>query len=262
MTIVLHKFHNVPEVIKLCDRLTFSSPFLWLSFTLSLNLSLYFSASFSVSVFSHPHVSLFFLFSLFSSCRLAKKSFTGYLRSLQLMPGKHQQDVTKLPLEAFAISLGLGMTPEVPIAPQGKEEREEVREKKNVNRLVCLCVCVCVCLSVCLSVYLAVFKSHFMSARQSIYLSGWLFPWLPICLSLSISLSLSVSLSLSLYLCLYLCLSISVSVCLSISVSLSLSSSLYLYLSFRQLIDKLRNCLFIFFFNEQKPKYMSKLFLL
>ena len=64
------------------------------------------------------------------------------------MPGKHQQDVTKLPLEAFAISLGLGMTPEVPIAPQGKEEREEVREKKNVNRLVRP--------SFCLSVYLSV----------------------------------------------------------------------------------------------------------
>ena len=66
--------------------------------------------------------------------RLAKKSFTGYLRSLQLLPGKLQQDVTKLPLDAFAISLGLGMTPEAPVAPQGAEEREGVREKKNVNR--------------------------------------------------------------------------------------------------------------------------------
>ena len=66
--------------------------------------------------------------------RLAKKSFTGYLRSLQLLPGKLQQDVTKLPLDAFAISLGLGMTPEAPVAPQGAEEREGVREKKNINR--------------------------------------------------------------------------------------------------------------------------------
>lgn len=65
---------------------------------------------------------------------LAKKSFTGYLRSLQLLPGKSQQDISKLPLDAFAISLGLGMTPEAPTAPQGEEERGEVREKKNVNR--------------------------------------------------------------------------------------------------------------------------------
>ena len=70
----------------------------------------------------------------FLGCSLAKKSFTGYLRSLQLLPGKSQQDISKLPLDAFAISLGLGMTPEAPVAPQGEEERGEVREKKNVNR--------------------------------------------------------------------------------------------------------------------------------
>jgi ATP-dependent RNA helicase DDX10/DBP4 len=69
-------------------------------------------------------------------CRiLAKKAFTGYLRSLQLLPNPEQQpDVSKLPLEAFALSLGLPMTPEVPILSPGKEEREDIRKKKNVNR--------------------------------------------------------------------------------------------------------------------------------
>lgn len=85
-----------------------------------------------------PSTTLFHLFYLYSYTffphSLAKKSFTGYLRSLQLLPGKQQQDISKLPLDAFAVSLGLGMTPELPVAPQGTEEREDVREKKNVNR--------------------------------------------------------------------------------------------------------------------------------
>ena len=77
-------------------------------------------------------------------CRiLAKKAFTSYIRSLLLMPGLLQQqmgmDVAKLPLDDFAISLGLPFTPELP-ALTGPTDREEVREKKNVNRYVCLSI--------------------------------------------------------------------------------------------------------------------------
>lgn len=88
----------------------------------------------SLHVCNYYYLPSFIPFLITLNLRLAKKSFTGYLRSLQLLPGKLQQDVTKLPLDAFAISLGLGMTPEPPVAPQGAEEREGVREKKNVNR--------------------------------------------------------------------------------------------------------------------------------
>ena len=68
-------------------------------------------------------------------CRvLAKKAFVSYIRSLQLTPGQQAGvDLSKLPLDDFAASLGLPFTPEVS-AMTGTAEREEVREKKNVNR--------------------------------------------------------------------------------------------------------------------------------
>ena len=70
---------------------------------------------------------------------LAKKAFTSYLRSLQLLPGlcKHE-DITKLPLNEFSCSLGLPFTPELPfVGSSGNEtERVEIKEKKNVNRFV------------------------------------------------------------------------------------------------------------------------------
>ncbi len=66
----------------------------------------------------------------------AKKAFTGYLRSLQMLPLYPLRDLKSLPLDDFASSLGLPFTPEVPIlsGSQVEEVRDELREKKNVNR--------------------------------------------------------------------------------------------------------------------------------
>lgn len=68
----------------------------------------------------------------------AKKAFVGYLRSLQLLPHYPLKDVSSLPLDAFAVSLGLAFTPDLPFADKSSkeadEDREVVREKKNVNR--------------------------------------------------------------------------------------------------------------------------------
>ena len=82
-------------------------------------------------------------------CRqFAKKAFTGYLRSLQLSPfssqpvggsgGARQQlvgDVSKLPVDKFAVSLGLAMTPPLPAVASGMGAagREVNRADKNVN---------------------------------------------------------------------------------------------------------------------------------
>jgi len=74
-------------------------------------------------------------------CRqLAKKAFTGYLRSLQLSPFSTQDstagDVSKLPVDKFAESLGLAFTPPVPVVVGGlgTSGREANRAGKNVNR--------------------------------------------------------------------------------------------------------------------------------
>lgn len=70
-------------------------------------------------------------------CRLlAKKAFTGYLRSLQLLSAERCIDPNQLPTDEFAASLGIGegFAPSVPIVPRGDTGREEVREQKNVNR--------------------------------------------------------------------------------------------------------------------------------
>lgn len=70
-------------------------------------------------------------------CRLlAKKAFTGYLKSLLNLPTtghqSHPVDLLKLPIDAFANSLGLAFTPPLPAAPQGASN--QTKEKKNVNR--------------------------------------------------------------------------------------------------------------------------------
>lgn len=100
--------------------------------------------------------------------RLAEKSFTSYVRAMQLMPNKEAFQLSELPLEAYAFSLGLAATPRVPglakalSEPSAKvitggvnsedadgeggvgkagegvaaveQEREAQRKKKNVNR--------------------------------------------------------------------------------------------------------------------------------
>eukprot|EP00605_Chrysophyceae_sp_TOSAG23-4_P000715 GSChrysophyteH1.ASY1.ANO1.799.1 assembled CDS len=69
--------------------------------------------------------------------QLAKKAFTGYLRSLQMLPDKSRVvNITKLPLDDFASSLGLGFTPTVPIINEaaGTDARVVNREVKNKNR--------------------------------------------------------------------------------------------------------------------------------
>ena len=69
-------------------------------------------------------------------CReLAKKAFTSYLKSLQLLPDKDRVDIQALNVDAFAKSLGLPFTPLVPIISNGGiDGRDEIRQKKNVNR--------------------------------------------------------------------------------------------------------------------------------
>ncbi|CAM9735503.1 unnamed protein product, partial [Ectocarpus fasciculatus] len=73
-------------------------------------------------------------------CRLlAKKSFIGYLRSLQNLPTTGHQvqpvDLLKLPVDAFSASLGLAFTPPLPVKPSsGSAAGDETKSKKNVNR--------------------------------------------------------------------------------------------------------------------------------
>jgi hypothetical protein len=184
-------------------------------------------------------------------CRsLAKKSFTGYLRSLQLLPGKYihvymnvyiyicmyiyihiyiytniyihiyisvyiysqvyiysylfeiyifvgklQQNVNKLPLDAFAISLGLGITPDVPVPPNGEVEISELKEKKNVNRsldkikkqikaakdekkrvcryiytYVCTYICINLCTYTCIKLHVIIYNCMYIDIRIYMYL--------------------------------------------------------------------------------------------
>ena len=77
-------------------------------------------------------------------CRLlAKKAFTSYFRSLQnISSGQNQAiDLLKLPVDAFAASLGLAITPPLPAQTAGPLATVEaadslavVKAKKNVNR--------------------------------------------------------------------------------------------------------------------------------
>lgn len=65
---------------------------------------------------------------------LAKKAFKSYLRSLHLMPNKEIifPSVSDLPLEEYALSLGLATMPTVRFLKK-LNNREEERKKKNVN---------------------------------------------------------------------------------------------------------------------------------
>ncbi len=72
---------------------------------------------------------------------MAKKAFTGYLRSLQLLPGGRAivDPSGTLPVEEYATALGLAFAPEVKTIAAAKlgdadAAREENREQKNVNR--------------------------------------------------------------------------------------------------------------------------------
>lgn len=64
---------------------------------------------------------------------LAKKAFKSYLRSVHLMPNKQIfAGVTELPLEEYALSLGLASMPTVRFLKK-LNNREEQRKKKNVD---------------------------------------------------------------------------------------------------------------------------------
>lgn len=69
--------------------------------------------------------------------RLAKKAFTGYLRSLQLLARRSIYDISSMPTDAFSFSLGLAFTPPVPIIAAASAISES-HEKKNVNRYVAI----------------------------------------------------------------------------------------------------------------------------
>ena len=64
---------------------------------------------------------------------LAKKAFKSYVRSVHLMPNKDIFKVKDLPLDDFAVSLGLAATPNLRFLSKIKD-RTELRSKKNVNR--------------------------------------------------------------------------------------------------------------------------------
>eukprot|EP00752_Nemacystus_decipiens_P011873 g10530.t1 len=91
--------------------------------------------------------------------RLAEKSFTSYVRAIQLMPNKQAFCLSELPLEEYALSLGLASVPKVSglekalemsssgagkrgdggnehdgAGAENEKLREEARAKKNVNR--------------------------------------------------------------------------------------------------------------------------------
>jgi ATP-dependent RNA helicase DDX10/DBP4 len=63
---------------------------------------------------------------------LAKKAFKSYVRSIYLMPDKDVFQVDKLPVDAFATSLGLAATPTLKYLKEVKG-RDDLRSKKNVN---------------------------------------------------------------------------------------------------------------------------------
>lgn len=74
---------------------------------------------------------------------LAQKAFMSYVRSVYLMPAKDVFDASQLPLDEFALSLGLPGAPRMPFlaklqaaSAEGGDEklRDELRQKKNANR--------------------------------------------------------------------------------------------------------------------------------
>ena len=70
---------------------------------------------------------------------LAKKSFLSYLKSLSLLSNrKHVYRWSPSELDAYASSLGLHQTPELPVLKNGEDAdndvEDETKKKKNVNR--------------------------------------------------------------------------------------------------------------------------------
>ena len=74
---------------------------------------------------------------------LAKKAFTSYLRSIQMGVSKEVVNISSLPTDEYAASMGLAFTPDLPIiikkssgndADDAEAAREENRKKKNINR--------------------------------------------------------------------------------------------------------------------------------
>jgi ATP-dependent RNA helicase DDX10/DBP4 len=85
---------------------------------------------------------------------LAKKAFTSYLRSLQMLPSVRRAsgnntggaagassvyevlNLNQTALDQFAVSLGLGLTPPMPVLDHtsGVDARNKNRKEKNVNR--------------------------------------------------------------------------------------------------------------------------------
>ena len=65
--------------------------------------------------------------------RLAKKAFQSYLRSVYLMPNKEVFNLRNLPLDEFAMSLGLASTPSARFL-KNLTSRENLRESKNGNK--------------------------------------------------------------------------------------------------------------------------------
>lgn len=60
--------------------------------------------------------------------QLAKRSFVTYLKSVHLQKDKEVFDVTKLPLEEFAASLGLAITPKIRFINQKKKGQKVLVE--------------------------------------------------------------------------------------------------------------------------------------
>lgn len=66
---------------------------------------------------------------------LAKRAFVTYLKSIHLQRDKEVFDVSKLPVEEFAASLGLPMTPKIRFISQKQTNQkasvEIIREQEN-----------------------------------------------------------------------------------------------------------------------------------
>lgn len=64
---------------------------------------------------------------------LAQKAFKSYVHSIHLMHDKNIFDVSSLSLDEYALSLGLSTTPKIHFLKK-IQNREQLRDKKNVNR--------------------------------------------------------------------------------------------------------------------------------
>lgn len=62
----------------------------------------------------------------------AQKAFMSYVRSVHLMPNKEIFQISKLPLDAYALALGLAGAPRMKFLSEN-DDRETHRKKKNVN---------------------------------------------------------------------------------------------------------------------------------